>query len=343
MKDTLFLQLVRIAMGRAVCFDTPPSDAQWDALLETARRQAAEGVLCQALERLPEEQLPSVDRIRQWMMARARVVRRNALMDARAGELTAYCAGLGLRSAVLKGQGLARCYPDPTLRVSGDIDLWIPGGREQVLAVLRGKVALRRTVYHHVDARFFEDVEVEVHFLPAFLYCPWRNRTLQRYFSQAEKAWDMETASGFVYPKPAFAAVFSLVHISKHIINEGVGLRQVMDHHYVMKALSESDRQEVRAVAASLGMTRLGQALTYVEETLLGEAGCPELFAPDPKRGGRLVEDILLSGNFGLADERSGGKRARFLRFVADYPSEVIWSPIWKTWHRLWRKRKGYL
>ena len=27
----------------------------------------------------------------------------------------------------------------------------------------------------------------------------------------------------------------------------------------------------------------------------------------------------------------------------SDYPSEVLWSPVWKVWHRCWRKRKGYL
>lgn len=343
MEDALFLRLVRIATGGADRFDAPPSDAEWDALQKTAREQAVEGVLCGALERLPKEQLPSGDRLRRWLSARTVIVRRNALMDARAQQLTGIVAGLGLRSAVLKGQGVARCYPDPGLRVSGDIDIWIPGGREKVLATLKGRVPLRRPVYHHVEAKFFGDIEVEVHFLPAFLYCPWRNRALQRWFDAAAQAWDMADADGFVYPKPAFAAVFSLVHISKHIINEGVGLRQIMDHHYVMQSLPEADREGVRATVRSLGLEPLGGALEEVETVLFGAPGCPGLFGPQPRRGARLLEDMLLSGNFGKGDSRPGGKRARFFRFLPDYPSEVLWSPVWKVWHRIWRKRRGYL
>ena len=343
MSDPLFLQLVQASAGARTALDETPAAEQWDALLQAARDQSVTGVLCQALEVLPDGQLPSRDPIRQWMAERTKAVRRNALVDERARELTEWFAAAGFKSAVLKGQGVARFYPDPTLRISGDIDLWVPGGREKVLSSLKGRIPLRKPVYHHVEARFFEDVEVEVHFLPAFLYSPFRNRRLQAYFSAIERDWDLAEAEGFRYPKPAFCAVFSLVHISKHIINEGVGLRQVMDHHYIMKSLDADGAGEVRQHAAELGLASLGAALAYVEERFFGSAGCPGLFPPDARRGERLLEDILLSGNFGHADQRSGGLAARFFRFLGDYPSEVLWSPLWKTWHWIWRKYKGYL
>ena len=127
------------------------------------------------------------------------------------------------------------------------------------------------------------------------------------------------------------------------MINEGVGLRQVMDHHFIMRQLAGADRSAVRDAVRSLGLGRLGGALEQVETTLFGAPGCPGLFAPEPRRGAHLLEDVLLSGNFGRGDSRGGGKRARFFRFLTDYPSEVLWSPFWKVWHRIWRKRMGYL
>ena len=345
MSDPLFFQLVRIAVGAQASFDTAPSETEWDELHRVAGEQSVTGVLFRALDLLPEEQMPSRDQCRRWMMDRTKAVRRNALVDLRAKEVTDLFAASGFKSAVLKGQGVARYYPDPSLRVSGDIDLWVPGGREAVLGFLKGRYPLRKPVYHHVEARFFEDVEVEVHFLPAFLYNPFRNRRLQRWFGEQARKWDMagDDGSGFRYPKPAFAALFSLVHISKHIINEGVGLRHVMDHHYIMTALSETEREEVRVLAKGLGFARLGSALSYVEQEFFGEAGCPDLFAPKAGCGARLLDDVLLSGNFGHSDTRKGGLAARFFRCVCDYPSEVLWSPLWKTWHLVWRKCKGYL
>ena len=345
MSDPQFFQLVQVAVGAREAFEMAPSEAEWDVLYKTAGEQSVSGVLFRALDVLPEGQMPSRDQCRRWMMDRTKAVRRNALVAQRARELTALFADAGFRTAVLKGQGVARLYPDPSLRQSGDIDLWVPGGREEVLAFLKGRYPLRRPVYHHVEARFFDDVEVEVHFLPAFMYRPSRNRALQAYFDAQARSWDMDGGpdEGFVYPRPAFDAVFSLVHICKHIINEGVGLRQVMDHHYVMKALDGTAVEEVRQMAAKLGLAPLGCALAYVEERFFGTVGCPGLFQPDTRRGERLMEDILLSGNFGHADQRSGGLTARFFRFVGDYPSEVLWSPLWKTWHLVWRKCKGYL
>ncbi len=345
MSDPFFFQLVQVAVGAREAFDSAPSAEQWEELLAMAKKQSAAGVLSRALEILPEDQLPPRDPVRLWMVERTKAVRRNALMDQRARELTERFAADGLRAVVLKGQGVGRLYPDPSLRQSGDIDLWVPGGREAVLTYLKGRVPLRRPVYHHIEAKFFEDVEVEVHYLPAFLYNPFRNRKLQAFFEERLQPGHLAGGDdlGFYYPDPAFDAVFSLVHISKHIINEGVGLRQVMDHHYIMQALSPEQQGIVRTMAERLGFVPLAEALTHVETRLFGSPGCPDLFAPASKRGERLLRDVLLSGNFGHADTRSGGLAARFFRFLSDYPSEVLWSPIWKSWHWVWRKCKGYL
>ena len=340
-----FVQLVQVSVGTRGRLDAAPSAAEWDALLETAKQQSVAGFLCRCLDVLPEEQMPSRDQCRRWMMDRTRAVRRNALVDDCASQVTALFAEGGFKSAVLKGQGVARLYPDPTLRQSGDIDLWVPGGREKVLDFLKGRYPLRKPVYHHVEAKFFEDVGVEVHFLPAFLYNPLRNRKLQRFFEAEAGKWDMagDAQTGFRYPKPLFDAVFSLVHLSKHILNEGVGLRQLMDHHFILAALPAFDRPALRSLVSDLGLGSLARALSWVDCHVFGTVDPDPVFAPDRRRGERLMQDMLLSGNFGYYDKRPGGKIARAFRFLADYPSEVLWSPFWKAWHRIWRKGKGYL
>ena len=68
-----------------------------------------------------------------------------------------------------------------------------------------------------------------------------------------------------------------------------------------------------------------------------------------------LLNEILIGGNFGHYDNRYqlAAKDKKFKRGVTMlkrnmhsvmlYPSEVLWSPIWKLWHWCWRKQKGYL
>ena len=104
MSDPLFFQLVQIATGARASFDAAPTEAEWDALYKTAGEQSVSGVLFGALDVLPEEQMPSRDQCRRWMMDRTKAVRRNALADQRSRELTAYFAEAGFKSAVLNGK-----------------------------------------------------------------------------------------------------------------------------------------------------------------------------------------------------------------------------------------------
>ena len=116
-----------------------------------------------------------------------------------------------------------------------------------------------------------------------------------------------------------------------------------MDHHFILAALPESDRPALQSLVSDLGLGSLARALSWVDRHLFGTVDRDPVFAPDRRRGERLMQDMFLSGNFGKYDTRPGGKVARSLRFLADYPSEVLWSPFWKVWHRIWRKCKGYL
>ena len=71
---------------------------------------------------------------------------------------------------------------------------------------------------------------------------------------------------------------------------------------------------------------------------------------PDEKEGRFLLDEIMMAGNFGHYDPRFGDlknesrghkfvrKLKRNLRFVKSYPNEVIWEPVFRVWHFLWRK-----
>ena len=75
---------------------------------------------------------------------------------------------------------------------------------------------------------------------------------------------------------------------------------------------------------------------------------------PDEKAGRFLLNEIKRAGNFGQYDPRireahSGGivklymkNVKRIFGMVRYYPSEVLWAPLWKIWHFVWRKAKGY-
>ena len=76
------------------------------------------------------------------------------------------------------------------------------------------------------------------------------------------------------------------------------------------------------------------------------------LLLPTNEVEGRfLLNEIIRSGNFGQYDKQLMRNRdesdlsyalrklRRNLRFISSYPSEVLWSPLFKIWHYFWRKK----
>ena len=334
--------MLRISLGGSGSFDSAPSVEEWETLFAEARKHSVTAFLSRALEILPEEQLPPLSLSSRWMMERGRTSSRGALADKRAAELTAIFREGGLKCCVLKGQGNARYYPDPSSRTSGDIDLWVPGPREKTLAFLEGKYHVGSQVYIHADVDFFDDMPVEVHFHPSFFFNMVRNARLQEWFEAEAEKWEVEECAGFYRPNVLFAAVYSLSHILKHIINEGVGLRQVLDHHFIMAALPPERKEEFRKVATEFGLSRVAAALAYVEQEVFADLASDCVFAPDPVRGPKLLDDICRSGNFSHYATEGGGRISRLLRFLPDYPSEVLWLPVRQAWEWSWRLLKGY-
>ena len=156
----------------------------------------------------------------------------------------------------------------------------------------------------------------------------------------------------FPVPNAAFNRVYILVHIYRHLFAEGIGLRQLLDYYFVLKqGLTESEREETLRILRSLGMMRFTRAVMWMLQEVFGMPDRYLLTSPDAKEGRFLLDEIMQAGNFGKYDERmqrAAGegtfrwglrKVLRNFRFVRSYPSEVLWSPIFKVWHLFWRIR----
>lgn len=354
----LFFRLIRIALGKEGLPDRQPTIEEWEVARDLAMKHAILGFLfpaVDAIRRQVEELNPDI--ILEWMAATFQLEDQNVQRDKQTRRLYERFKRDGVRTCVLKGQGLARLYPVPNLRHSGDIDLWVEGRRSDTLALLKKmKRKVGKVVIHHVDARFFKDVTTEIHFIPAWLYQPWYNRRLQRFFKENEEEQfsQYDEVMGFSYPTVRFNAVYVLVHAYHHLLDEGIGLRQVIDYYYVLMHLAEEDKEKVMVTLAEIGLKKFAAAMMYVLQTICLLEPERMLCQPDERAGRFMLEEVLQTGNLGLFDERYEKKRKEnaftrnrrkwrrqwhFLRF---FPTEVAAIPFWKLWHWGWRKWKGY-
>ena len=353
---TLFQELIWISLGKRNAFSRKLTDDDWLELYKEAQRQSLVGVLLAGVEKVVASGADKPTFLMQWIAKVLALEKRNQLLNAQCREVTELFNKLGVRTCVLKGQGSAMLYPDSLRRQCGDIDIWVEGKRDSIYRLLRRNWKMGKTVVHHADVEIFSDTPVEVHFVPSFCYSPFRYRKYKSFF---RRYGDIQFAnydiqSGFSHPEVEFNAVYSLMHIFHHVLHEGIGLRQMLDYYYILKNLEERQKPVVCMEVRRLGLARFASAVMYVEQQVFGLEE-DYLFCPSSEPlGVLLLSEIEKSGNFGFFDGRNKKVRrnsrlalywhnvSRNFMFFRFSPSEVLWTPIWKPCHFIWRKIKGY-
>ena len=145
--ENLFYQLLRMALGRQVCLPHTPNEQEWKALYELAKKQSLIGVCFAGVQKLQtQRQEPPEMTYLTWMGMAAKIQQRNEVVSRQCVELQGQLAADGLRSCVLKGQGVGALYRVhendndnnknssdlSMLRQSGDIDVWVDTDEEAV-------------------------------------------------------------------------------------------------------------------------------------------------------------------------------------------------------------------
>ena len=336
---------------------TPLSVDQWREVYQMAVKQTLVGVMFPALERLPEGMRPPKELLLQWYMMKERIVKMNRLLNQRAVETERFFKQEGFKTCILKGQGIATLYQNPLLRTSGDIDIWLSGGRTKIYNFARSRVGLQGVTYQHIHYPLHKDVEVEVHVIPGHLFAPIENRKLQRYFETCSEEQFMhkvelpEGVGAIHVPTDEFNRVYILLHIYGHLFGEGIGLRQVLDYYYVLRqpATAESKARTVE-VLRQLKMLRFAGAMMWVMQEVFGLEDEYLLVTPDAKEGRFLLDEIMLAGNFGKYDARIDRKNHHRLlprlwnslkrnwKFLVRYPHEMIWDVPFRVWQYGWSR-----
>jgi len=357
----MIFELIKIALGQKSSLSRIPSDNDWNDIFQFAVKQSLVGVLFSAVERLNAKDAsvkPPMSLFYQWLGEVTRIEEQNRMLNTSSTELYKLFRDKGKRSCVLKGQGVAMLYPEPLRRQSGDIDLWVEGKRKETLRFLEENgYEIDSVVYHHADADILPGVEAEIHFLPCWTYNQIIEHRLQQYFREhaEEQFAHYDEKVGFAYPTLSFQAVQCLSHIYVHFLFEGVGMRQIIDCYYILSAMSDDERKNAMADIKHIGMQKFTSAVMYVLEKCCGMEAERLICQPEKKVGELLLDEIILTGNFGQYDTRYGEhvsdniisetlrKYRRQIRFVRYYPLDVLTIPCWKLVHRMWRKLHGYL
>jgi len=290
---------------------------------------------------------------------------------------------MGVRSSILKGQGVAMYYDEPLqeLRQPGDIDIYVDCGRERLFEIVdsiefRGdrqsedknrKSSIRDWDYKHLHLDVWTDTEVEVHYRVEVLLNLWKNRKLQKWFKEHEEEIFGQVFSlsrireglarrpegesqleNFCSPTVEFNKFYILLHIYRHFLYEGVGLRQLLDYYFVLLHTDCTDNTDAIKALKQFGMWKFARGVMWILQEVFGLEREYMFCEPLESEGRFILSEVMAGGNFGHHDERLATEKKGKMQTVKKvvkhnahlmlhYPAEIIWPPIWFVWHKCWK------
>lgn len=333
----LFFEFIRVAIGTGEKLSTIPTSDQWRKMYALSVKQTIIGVCFNGIDVLVKnhsEQVVNLPRDikMRWLGLSASIQHKNELLNHRCSQLSALLLADGIRSCILKGQGVAMLYKKELqlLRQSGDIDIWLDASRESIIEYVMKHAPTADFDQKHIQFHIFDDVDVEMHWVPVKRNSPKFDIFLGGYF-ESQKQRQFSDKVEVNYPTVDFQLVHQLLHVYGHYLYEGVGLRQLMDLYFAQIACVKKMPEKIDAVLALFKRLRILKFVAgtqwVLREVYANKADVPDwlIYEPDENEGKKLMSEIVLGGNFGQFDSRN----------IVD--NESFAHRFWRRWGRKWR------
>ena len=376
--DSRLAELLRIAVGVDTALGAPCAAEEWRAIYKRAKEHAVVGLIFKAVSLLPKEQMPNADIIGRLFSDAQYIRTQNVKECSLCIKLQEEFRTNGFQTAILKGAGNALLYRAISngqnviddlgaYRQAGDVDIWlisngctsVDANRKAVIEHVRPYASSLEARVHHIELPPIDGIPVEAHYLPMFFYSFRTQRRFEQFCMQQAQRQTSHQCGDLFVPTPDFNAVYQLSHILRHLFEEGVGLKQIVDYYFVLVNLR--DRADfglsidVEREIDRLNMRPLAGATMYVLQEIFRLPKEYMICFPDEDKGKLLMAEVLRGGYMGLYDDRKSdwrlnGKMNMFLwkwrfnmRLWQLCPREVICGPLFRLWHYGWRRRNGYL
>lgn len=355
--DKLFMQLMRVALGAEQRLEMTPSAEEWEAVMMTAAKQSVGGVAFCGVEKLPAEQRPPIEVLMDWSALVDYCEKENVKLNEMCVKVCRICKNEGINACVLKGQGMAALYDQPLRRSSGDIDLWMEGGKEKVVSYIRKNFPKTEggSDGHHIAVTVKGGIDMEVHYVPGELFNPFHQKAMFKWFDDVEKKqWNNVLESPCInVPTKQFDVFFILSHMFMHWAVDGCGMKQMVDYYYLVKFVRQNniDVSEPMSKLKEYGMLPFASALMYIFAEYLGMDDALLLCRPNKRLGETLLTDILRVGTVTTEQLKNENVVLKFTRrwlrmwrIFPLAPSEIVWllpNNLYVWCRRMMNNKKG--
>lgn len=273
-------------------------DGQWDEILDLGLKQGVTGLLFSGASSLSDDIIIPHKTAIRLMMETDRILRRSEKVSKAADSLMAALKTKGLNPSVMKGPSAATLYPEPKLRESGDLDIFLPPSEFEKAIEVVAPVFFRKDPDGNI-LYLWDGIEIDQHPRYFDLHCNEESKLGKRLLS-------LIPFDGAPSPEAQFLMLS--LHIRKHCMSTGVGLRQICDMAMAYKAFQgRYDPQNLLELYNVTGSGKWNRLLGSFIRTYLGDIPLPysddtNLPTPEP-----LFKIVFSGGSFGHYDPSRKG------------------------------------
>lgn len=255
----------------------PYGEVDFSEVLRIAEEQSVVGLIAAGIENVVDTR-PKKKDVVQFISRTVQLEHRNQAMNFFIGETVEKMRKDGIYTLLLKGQGVARCYERPLLRVCGDVDFFLNEDNYEKAKVFMmpfaSHVEPEHTSIKHIGMTI-DSWKVELHGslrmgLPRRINRVLDDIQYDTFNGGDVGAWNNGDTQVFLLGEEN-EVVYVFVHFLKHFYKGGLGLRQICDWCRLLWTFRETlDVKKVESLIKRMCLVKEWKAFASLAVDYLG-------------------------------------------------------------------------
>lgn len=302
LEQNYIIELLKCAITNTTP-STPDESLDWDVVFNYAKIHRIVPVLYFSIQNLPEEYKSKVTNLDQYELAYKSNLVDDANRENEISIITKLLASNDVDYILLKGSVTKHFYPDTSMRMMSDVDVLYRNADSKDIKTMLEENGYTQTKSTPKDAMYLSSNKlVKVEMQESLLddgFTDWL-KYLDSIWDRCEKNTDKEYTM-----TPEDFYIYHIVHMAKHFINGGIGLRHVLDTWVIKNHYQDLDSEYAEKIFKELSLDKFENTVTDL---------CKYWFEdniPSNKKAiGLISEYIFENGAFGNISQQSVNEAA---------------------------------
>ena len=260
----------------------------------------------------------------------------NANTENNQKKLISFLQQEGQRYVILKGEASAAYYPNPQLRVLGDVDFLVEESAKDSLHekfLQQGFTASNLQHSHHITY-CKPGAMLEMHFEVAGIPNGEMGHRARGFLKDI-----LQTAvsrNNYLVPSDAHHGLVLLLHMQHHALGNGFGLRHLMDWGCYVNQTADLPfwQEQLLPQLKQLGLFSFAVSMTKTAALAFGTVCPPWAADADDLLSQQILEDVLEGGNLGKKDKTRKVSSLMVSNHGKDGTGKSKLYYLWKAFHR---------